>query len=181
MYSFRMSFCTVPESLLQVRALFPRHGHVKRQQNCRRRVDGHRRGNALERNSLEERFHVFERINRHAHFADFALRQRGDRNRFRFAWADRTPRKVRPVPGSADSGSVVGFRGGAEAGVLPHGPQPAAIHGGINSARVRKFAGIAELRILVIPVCECDSDHRVDRAQVRKDSGLAGIRVGAVA
>ena len=39
----------------------------------------------------------------------------------------------------------VRFRGGAEAGVLPHRPQPAAIHRRLDAARERKLAGEAEL------------------------------------
>ena len=39
-------------------------------------VDGHRSGNVFERNSVEKRLHVFQRINRHADFSDFAKRQR---------------------------------------------------------------------------------------------------------
>src|SRR5215472_3739689 len=40
--------------------------------------------------------------------------------------------------------ALVGFDGGAEAGVLAHGPEAPAVHGGVNAARVGKFAGIAE-------------------------------------
>ena len=43
--------------------------------------------------------------------------------------------------------ALVGFDGAAEAGVLPHGPQPAAIHGGINAASEGEFAGIAEIAL----------------------------------
>ena len=40
--------------------------------------------------------------------------------------------------------AAVGFDGRAEAGILAHGPEAAAVHRGIDSARVRKFAGVAE-------------------------------------
>ncbi len=60
----------------QIRALLLRHGDVQRQQNRGGRVDGHRSRDAFERNAVEERLHVFERINRDADFADFALRER---------------------------------------------------------------------------------------------------------
>ncbi len=40
--------------------------------------------------------------------------------------------------------ALVGFGGGAEAGVLAHGPEAAAVHGGIDAAGVGEFAGIAE-------------------------------------
>ena len=38
----------------------------------------------------------------------------------------------------------VRFRGAGEARILPHGPEAAAIHRGINAARIGKFAGIAK-------------------------------------
>src|SRR6185369_2000737 len=45
--------------------------------------------------------------------------------------------------------AVVGFFGGAEAGVLAHRPEAAAVHVRLHAARVRKLAGHAELgRIL---------------------------------
>ena len=76
MYSFRMSFCTVPESFSQIRALLLRDGDVQRQQNRGGGVDRHRGRDALERNAVEQRFHVFERIDRHADLAHFAGRAR---------------------------------------------------------------------------------------------------------
>ena len=42
----------------------------------------------------------------------------------------------------------VGLLGVAHAGVLAHGPQPAAIHGGLHAARVGKLSGIAELLVV---------------------------------
>jgi len=42
--------------------------------------------------------------------------------------------------------ALIGFDGGAEAGILAHGPQTAAVHGGINAAGKREFARIAESR-----------------------------------
>ncbi len=40
--------------------------------------------------------------------------------------------------------TLVGFEGGAEAGVLAHGPEAAAVHGGIDAAGKGEFSGIAE-------------------------------------
>src|ERR1700727_381862 len=41
--------------------------------------------------------------------------------------------------------TFVGFRRAAEPGVLAGGPQAAAIHGGIDAASKREFAGEAEI------------------------------------
>ena len=40
--------------------------------------------------------------------------------------------------------ALVAFFGGAEAGVLAHGPETAAIHVGIDAARVGELAGLAD-------------------------------------
>src|SRR5258708_28663729 len=45
---------------------------------------------------------------------------------------------------------VRGLRRG-EAGELAHGPEPAAIPAGVNTARIGRLAGISEIR-LVVPV-----------------------------
>ena len=37
----------------------------------------------------------------------------------------------------------VGVFGGAETGELTHGPQAAAVHGGVNAAGVGRLAGLA--------------------------------------
>jgi len=42
--------------------------------------------------------------------------------------------------------ALVGFDGGAEAGVLAHGPEAAAVHGGVDAAGEGEFAGVADDR-----------------------------------
>ena len=62
----------------------------------------------------------------------------------------------RQIEGGAEAGlalaeeeleAFVGLAGGAEAGELPHGPEPAAIHGGVDAAGERILAGIAEVGV----------------------------------
>ena len=76
MYSLRMSFCTVPESFREVGALFFGDGDVEAEQNRGGGVDGHRGGDFFERDAVEKSFHVFERIDGDADFADFAESER---------------------------------------------------------------------------------------------------------
>ena len=40
--------------------------------------------------------------------------------------------------------ALVRLDGGAESGVLAHGPEPAAVHGWVDAARVGEFAGVAD-------------------------------------
>src|SRR5215467_11148754 len=45
--------------------------------------------------------------------------------------------------------AFVGFLGIAHAGILAHGPQAAAIHGGLHAAGERELAGIARVRAVI--------------------------------
>ena len=71
-YSLRMSFCTVPARALERHALALRDRDVEREQDDRGRVDRHRRRHAIERNAVEERGHVLDRIDRDADASDLA-------------------------------------------------------------------------------------------------------------
>ena len=62
----------------------------------------------------------------------------------------------RQVEGGAEAGlalfeqeaeAFVGLPRRAEAGELPHGPEPAAVHGGVDAARERILAGVAEVGV----------------------------------
>ena len=55
MYSLRMSFCTVPESLRISAPCSLRDGDIQRQQDRGGRVDRHRGGDLFERDAVEER------------------------------------------------------------------------------------------------------------------------------
>ena len=131
----------------EIRALLFRDGDVEREQNRGGRVDGHRRRDALERNAVEKREHVFEGIDGHADFADFSLRQR-----MIGIHADLRGK----IESDGEAGlslfeqiaiAAIGFDGGAEAGVLAHGPEAAAVHRGIDAARERKLARVAEVAL----------------------------------
>jgi hypothetical protein len=133
--------------LLDVGAGAARNGHIEREQDARRGVDGHRRRDVVERYAVEEALHVLDGIDRYADFADFAegeglvgvvadLRRQieGDR------------KALSPLL-EKEFVTVVALFCVAHAGVLAHGPEPAAIHGGLNAAREGKFAGEAEVAL----------------------------------
>ena len=128
----------------EVGTLFFGNGDVEAEKDCGGGVDGHGSGNFFERNAIEKSFHVFERIDSDADFADFA-----ESERVVGVHADLRGK----IEGDREAGlafaeevaiALVGFDGAAEAGVLAHGPEAAAVHGGVNAARVREFAGIAD-------------------------------------
>ena len=109
-------------------------GHVERQQDDGGGVDGHRRRHAVERDAVEQRRHVVDRVDGDADATDLARGQRVVR-----VVAD----LGRQVEGDAEAAhalgqqvavALVGFRRGPEPGVLPHRPEPAR---GTSSAGCR--------------------------------------------
>ena len=126
-----------------VRPLLFRHGDVEREQDRRRRVDGHRRGHALQRDPVEQLAHVLDGGDGHADLADLALGHRvvgvvADLGR-------QVERHREPARAGRQQGVVPLVRrlSRREAGVLAHGPEPLAVHLGVDAAGVRELAGRA--------------------------------------
>ena len=65
-----------PADLPRVRALFPGDQEVERQQNRRRRIDGHRGAHVIQTNAIQQHLHVGQRINGDTHPSHLARRQR---------------------------------------------------------------------------------------------------------
>ena len=76
MYSFRMSFCSVPESVFQSAPCFSATARYMAQITAAGELMVIEVVTLAERNLVEERFHVGERTDRHAAFADFAFGER---------------------------------------------------------------------------------------------------------
>ena len=141
MYSLRMSFWIVPESFARLAPCCD--GYVKAEKDRGSGVYGHGSGNFFERDAVEKNFHVVERIDGDADFADFAGGEGmvgvhadlgGEIERYGkagLAFAEEI------------AIALVGFVGAAEAGVLAHGPEAAAVHVRIDAAGVGEFAGVA--------------------------------------
>src|SRR5262249_39317589 len=117
---------------------------VHREEDRRGRVDGERGRHLVERDALEDRFHVGERVDRDADAADLArglgrvgveaeLRRKVERNR-----------EPRLPLGEKVAEALVGLARRAEAGVLPHRPELAAVHRRVDAAGERELAGAAE-------------------------------------
>ena len=128
---------------LPVGALLFRDRQIHGPDDRRGRIDGHGGGDVGQRNLVEEHFHVGERTDGHAAFADFAFGER-------VVGVVAHQRGQIERDGEAGlalreqiSKARVGVFGGAEAGKLAHGPEPAAIHRGVNAAGVRRLTGLA--------------------------------------
>ena len=105
-------------------------------------IDVETRSSGMPSNSVR---HVLDRVDRDADAADFAggervigvvahLRRQVERDA---QAADALREQIAVAP--------VRFRRRAEPGVLPHRPQPAAVHGRLDAARERKVAGEADV------------------------------------
>ena len=125
--------------------LTPRDGDVEGQQNGRRRVDGHRGGDAIERDAVKQGGHVLDGIDGHADFADLALCHRV------IGVVAHLGRQIEGDAQAVDplsqqvTEALIRLGGRAKPGVLAHRPQPAAVHRRLDAARERKFAGETEL------------------------------------
>ena len=102
---------------------------------------------------VEEGFHVFKRVDGHADFADFAESERMVGVHADLRGEIEGHREAGLALAQEVAVTLIGFGGAAETGVLAHGPEAAAIHGGVDAAGVGKFAGEAE-GVVGIPVRE---------------------------
>ncbi len=162
MYSLRMSFWIVPLSRSPGDPVLLRDQLVEQQQDAARRVDRHRRGDLVQRDVAEQPAHVLDRVDRHADLADLAARDRVvrvvphlGRQVERDRQAHRAGREQLPVAG-------VGLGGGAEAGVLAHGPRTGRVHGRVDAARERVRTG-SPIRSSRSAGRSAGSVHRLDR------------------
>src|SRR3954470_22557893 len=134
-----------PRELLGGNSLALSGYDIERKHYGRWRVDGHGGRNLTKGYATEERLHVIQRVDRDSLAAHFAERARvigvmpHERRHVERGRAAR-----RPVMEQV-SEACFGLLGGAEAGELAHRPEATAVHGLVDAARVRVFAGNADL------------------------------------
>ena len=149
MYSLSTSFCTVPDSLRMSRTLPPRHRHVQGQQDRRRRIDGHRCRDFRQFDAVEQALHVLDGVDRHTHLAHLARGQRMIRIQPDLRGQIEGHREARGAIRQQIFVALVRFLGVAHARILAHGPEAAAVHGGLYAAGEGIFAGIANFAFVV--------------------------------
>ncbi len=119
---------------------------VEEQQDRRRGVDRHRGGDPVLGDAVDQHLHVGERVDGHAHLADLAA-------------GHGVVAVVAHLGGQVEGGAqpglagaeqvveaLVGLLGAAEAGVLPHRPQPRAVAVVAHPADVGEVARRRRLR-----------------------------------
>ncbi len=133
-------------------ALLFRDELVEQQQEGGGRVDGHRRGHLVQRDAAEQHPHVVDRVDGDTDLADLAVRDRR---------VGVVAHLGRQVEGDGEAHGAVGdellvarvrLDGGAEAGVLPHGPRAAGVHRRVDASGVRERTRLAQLLCRVPPV-----------------------------
>ena len=133
-----------PCQLCRCHPLPPADSDIEGEQDGCRRVDGHGRRHAIERDALEQCGHVFDRVDRHPDAADFTCSER------MIGVVSHLRRQIechaQPADAVGEQVAIagVGFFRGAEARILTHRPQPAAVHRRLDAAREWKFAGKSE-------------------------------------
>ena len=149
---------------------------VEREQRRRRRVDGHRRRDLVERDAVEQDVHVLDRGDRDARAPDLAARQRVVGVAAHLRGQVERDRQARLPRGQQELVAPVGLLGGAEAGVLAHRPRLPAVHGGVNAARERKRAGLAQVaRRVERGLARRQAVRVVDRRQRDAGRGFEGV------
>ena len=144
---------------------------VHREQHRGGGVDRHRRRDLVEGDPLEDGLHVVQGVDGDAALADLPLchlrvgvvaHLRRQVERHREAGLALVHEVVEPL---------VGLGGGPHPGVLPHRPQPPAVHRRVDAPCVGLFAGISDVLAVVEIRDVCGRVQRVDRlpARVRRE------------
>ncbi len=135
--------------MVRRRSLFFSHGKVHGPQDGGRRVDGHRGRDFRQRDVGQQDFHILERTDRHAAFSELAYGLRG---------VAVVAHQCRQVERNRESAAAlreqvlvtgVGLFRRAETGELAHGPQAAALTGGMDGTGIGIFSRQAQVSEIV--------------------------------
>src|SRR5260370_8460196 len=114
-------------------------------------MEGPRWGDGLERDTVEQDFHILKRVDGHAALANLAFAGRVIGVVAHERWQIESNGESAAAVFEKIFIALVRFLGRGEAGEHTHRPELAAIASRVNAARVGRLAGIAEV-LLVIPI-----------------------------
>ena len=139
-----------PPQLPGVGALLLGHQLVEQQENRRRGVDGHGRRDLGQRDTGEQSLHVAQGVDGHPHLAHLALHQ-GVVGVVAHL-GGKIERHREPGLAAAQQVAVPGVRflRRGEPGILPHGPEAAAMHRGVDTAGEGEPTRRAQLGVPVL-------------------------------
>ena len=148
-YSFSTSFWAVPETFSRATPCLSADRDVHRDQHRSGGVDRHRGRDPVERDAVEHRLHVGQRVDRDADLADLAGGALVVGVEAHLGRQVEGGREARLALGEQELEALVGRLGRAEAGVLADRPGPAPVHRRLDAARERVLAGEAEVALVV--------------------------------
>jgi hypothetical protein len=111
-------------------------GHIEAEQHGGGSIDRHRGGDPVERDPIEQRLHVVQAGYRHAALAYLTFRPRMVGVVSHQRGKVECHRETGLAPFQEKLVALVGVLGGAEPGELAHGPEPSAVHRGVNAPGV---------------------------------------------
>src|SRR6266498_3373493 len=126
---------------------------------------------------MEKNLHVFERADGGATLSDFALRKRMVGIITHQGGQIEGNRKARLPLSEEVMVAAIGLLGCGEAGELPHGPEPAAVHVTVNAASVWEFTWRAQVRgcVKIVEIFGSITCLDLDAADC-SDRGIRSIR-----
>ena len=125
-------------------ALLLGHQLVEQQQDGGGGVDGHRRRDLVEGQAGQQQAHVGQRVDGHPDLAHLALGPGVVRVEPHLGGEVEGARQPGLARAQEELEALVGVLGRPEPGVLPHGPQPAPVHAGVDAPRVGRLPGLAQ-------------------------------------
>ena len=123
----------------------PGRRDIHGQKNGRRRIDGHRGRNGVQRDAGKKPLHIFDRIDRDSGLTDLARRPGGVRVVANLGGQVECHREPVAALGQQKLIAAVGLFRVAHPGVLPHRPQAASVHGGPDPPGKGVLARIAKI------------------------------------
>ncbi len=122
-----------PPDGLQFYPLFFSHGDIHGQEDGRRRIDGHRSGDPVQGNAVKHGLHVHQGVDSYTYFSYLSRAQGMIGIVADLGWKVEGHTETRLTMIQEISVALVGLLRSGKAGVLPHGPEPAPIHGRLYS------------------------------------------------
>ena len=151
------------------------HQLVEEQENGGGGVDGHRRGDLIEREAGQQQPHVSQRVDGHANLPHFALGAGMIRIEPHLGREVERTRKPGLSGPEEELEPLIGRGGITEPGVLPHGPQAPPVHVGADPPGIGVTPRLAQLlgRIPAVQI-----SRAVDRSDLDPRVGVSLSGVG---
>ena len=130
-------------------ALFFSNCDVHAEQYGSRSVDGHRSGNFVQRNTVEQDFHICQGVDSYAYFTNFAFGHRVGGIITDLGREVECARQAAAAVSQQVFITFVGFFSSGETSIHTHGPETAAVHGRLYTTGERIFTRETEVSFII--------------------------------